>query len=125
MLAIKNYYLFGDFVWSRAARNYIILYSLWDVLIILRVPRLLTSVNRRQSADCANDLAETGEEPYSTCLEELEKLFPGNPDFSLDNVNTYCRNCPTNILNLFSKIERDCSGQAVSSQNYIAIYTLY
>ena len=101
------------------------IYSLWDVLIILRVPRLLTSVNRRQSADCANDLAETGEEPYSTCLEELEKLFPGNPDFSLDNVNTYCRNCPTNILNLFSKIERDCSGQAVSSQNYIAIYTLY
>ena len=93
-------------------------YGIYIIMILrVRSAHLLTSINRRQSADCANDLAETGEEPYSTCLEELDKLFPINPDFSLGNVNTYCANCPTNIFNLFSKIEKDCPGETVSSQN--------
>lgn len=64
--------------------------------------------------DCLAALSETSEQPYSTCLESLGNVLPGNPNVDESTIADYCASgCDRNLRVIFGKISDACPSDAI------------
>ena len=79
-----------------------------------------------QVADnCIGDLSKTGEDPFLTCFQEINSIYPDSVDYTPKIIVTFCNNsCPTVLRTLFEAIKKDC-GSSTTVSDSISEIILY